>query len=136
MSEHGEQVAFFDYLRWRANQLPELAYVFAVPNGAKLPYTGEGRERHSPEAQRLLAEGLTPGVPDICVPIPRGGYHGLWIEMKFGRNGLSDEQKKFQEFLLGQGYLVSVCYSTQEAIEVMELYLGVPARERTRMFGA
>jgi hypothetical protein len=49
-------------------------YLLAVPNGGK---------RSSPrEGARLKAEGVKPGVSDLLLPLRRGGFCGLWLEMK------------------------------------------------------
>lgn len=126
MSEHGEQAAFFEYLERMATRHPEFDYAFHIPNG-------EMRDKAT--AGKLKSAGVRAGVPDVLVPVVRKPYAGLWLEFKVGRNGLSKEQKAFQAFLLQQGYLVVVCYSSLEAIDAVERYLGVPAAERTQYFG-
>lgn len=126
MSEFGEQSAFFEYLERLATRHPEFAYAFHIPNG-------EMRDKAT--AGRLKAAGVRAGVPDVFVPVVRKPYSGLFIEFKYGNNTLSKEQKAFQTFLLQQGYLVMVCYSSEEAIDAVERYLGVPIHARTRHFG-
>lgn len=126
MSEHGEQSAFFEYLERMANRHPEFDYAFHIPNGEK---------RDKATAGKLKSAGVRKGVPDVLVPVVRKPYSGLWLEFKVGRNSLSADQKKFQAFLLSQGYLVVVCYSAEEGIEAVERYLGVPMAERTQHFG-
>ena len=46
-------------------------------------------------AANLKKEGVKRGVPDICLPVSRGKYHGLYIEMKAGKNKPSKEQKEW-----------------------------------------
>ena len=61
-------------LAWAARTgRPELRLLHAIPNGGK---------RLKSEAARLQAMGVKPGVPDLCLPVPRGKYHGLYIELK------------------------------------------------------
>lgn len=123
-SEHEDQVALFDWVRTDGiRKAPELGLLMAIPNGAKLPYKGKGKRRWSPEAQRLKAEGLHPGVPDIFLPVARCGYYGLWIEMKHGKNRLTDSQREFLPKLEKQGYQVIVCHSPLEAIYQLAQYL-------------
>lgn len=55
------------------NAVPELHDMFAIPNGGL---------RDKITAGNLKREGVKAGVPDIFLPIPRGGYHGLFVEMK------------------------------------------------------
>ena len=113
MSEHSEQCALFEWAAIEARQIPELAYLFAVPNGGF---------RHKATAAKLRAEGLKAGVPDIFWPIPRGDYHGLWIEMKYGKNKPTKHQARWIEFLRKQEYDVAICYSCDEAIQEILAY--------------
>jgi hypothetical protein len=76
-SEHDEQVNLFHWADIMSPQYPELALLHAIPNGGK---------RNINVARKLKEEGQKAGVPDICLPVPRGEYHGLYIEMKYGRN--------------------------------------------------
>lgn len=118
MSEHSQQVLLFDVLRLNERKHPELKFVFAVPNGG---------QRSKAVAGKLRAEGVKRGVFDIFVPIPRfyPDRFGLFIEMKYGKNKLTDEQKEFGEHLRLNGYARAVCYSADEAIKEIERYLGV-----------
>lgn len=114
-SEEQEQAAVFEWAALLENQTPELALLFHVPNGGK---------RHPATAARLKAQGVKPGVPDICLPVARHGYHGLFIEMKRRKGGqLSDHQKAWIEALREQGYMVAVCKGADEAIEVLSWYV-------------
>ena len=111
-SEHDEQVAL---IRWaELSGLPELQLLFAIPNGG---------QRHPAVARKLRDEGLKPGVPDLCLPVARGNYHGLFIEMKVGRNKPTASQSQWIRELCRQGYRVEVCYGYDEARVVIENYL-------------
>ena len=113
MSEHTDQCALFEWAAIKARQIPKLEFLFAVPNGGF---------RHKATAGRLRAEGLKAGVLDVCWPVPRGEYHGLWIEMKHGKNKPTRHQKRWIRFLERQGYYIQVCYGWIEASEVIEGY--------------
>lgn len=124
-SEHSEQCAVFDWADRLKNSHPELGLLYAVPNGAKLPWKRDRRgKRFSPEAMRLKDEGLRPGVPDMCLPAARNGYHGLYIEMKYGGNKPTADQVWWLEQLDGQGYLAVVCWGADEAIQTIKDYIG------------
>ena len=56
----------------------------------------------------------------------RGKYHGLYIEMKAGKNKPSKEQKEWINSLQEEGYAACVCYGWLEAREVIEKYLSEP----------
>ncbi len=125
MSEHDEQTELFRWLKSMEGQYPNLKYIFAIPNGAALAARSTKGKRFSLQASKLKAEGMRRGVPDVCVPIPRGKYHGLWIEMKFGRNGLTQEQLDFLVALEIMGHKTCTCYGADEAKAVIRGYLGI-----------
>ena len=87
---------------------PELALLHHIPNGGT---------RDAVEAKHLKDQG---------VPVPRGQYHGLYIEMKAETGRTSPEQDWWGERLLGQGYMWEVCHGWQSAVRVLEWYLSLP----------
>lgn len=89
--------------------------LFAIPNQG-----GRGRET---EGGRLKAEGLRAGVSDLFLAVPRGGYAGLFIEMKTPKGRVSDEQKEFQARAIGQGYWATVARGWDQARAEIEGYL-------------
>lgn len=112
--EHDEQVAVVRYARERYGHVTGFL-IFAVPNGGS---------RHIAEARRLTCEGVTKGVPDLCIPLPRGLYHGLFIEMKRRKGGVvSPEQREICGLLERNGYMVRVCKGSDEAIAVLDQYM-------------
>lgn len=114
LSEHDEQVAVIQWARVFAHKWPGLALLHAIPNGGS---------RNKREAVRLKAEGVLPGVPDLFLPVARGTQHGLYIEMKHGRNQLTSAQKAVSALLRRQGYAVIVCYEADEAISAISNYI-------------
>ncbi len=64
-------------------------------------------------------------MPDIFVPIARGAYHGMYIEMKAGRNTTTQAQKRIMKLLEEQGYYCVVCYFAGEALEKLGDYLRI-----------
>lgn len=110
-TEHWEQVQLF---RW-AESRPELAVMYAIPNGG---------HRDIRVAARLKEEGVKAGVPDICIPIARGGKHGLYIELKRRKGGrVSSEQIRWIEALMREGYACAVCCGWRAAKDEIERYL-------------
>jgi hypothetical protein len=71
------------------------------------------------------AEGVRAGVPDLCLPVARKGYHGLYLELKVGRNTISDLQEQWIDALREQGYFVDVAWGWQAAAQVIADYLGI-----------
>lgn len=75
---------------------------------------------------RLKAQGLKPGVPDVCLPTAHGGYIGLYIEMKVEPNKPNENQKEWLRKLREQGHLTAVCYNWEEAKQLIEQYIKLP----------
>jgi len=126
--EHRMQVNLFKWAKLAAGALPELRWMFAVPNGGA---------RNVIVASKLKAEGVKRGVPDVMLPVSRGGYHGLWIELKAGRNHPSAEQIAWIAELLRAGYLVQVVWDEwQNAKTVIERYLAGNLTREKRPAGA
>ena len=93
--ESGHQEALFSWAGYNMQRMPELEYLHHVPNGGK---------RDKATAIALKRQGVKAGVPDVVLPVPRGEYHGLYIELKAGSN-------------------TAICYSWQLAAELIERYL-------------
>lgn len=108
-----------DLIRWaneciEKNIHPELMMLYAIPNGGT---------RDKIEAVNLKHQGVVSGVPDLCLAVPRGPYHGLYIELKYGNNKPTDKQKMWLNKLNENDYAVAVCYGWQQAAEYIEKYL-------------
>ncbi len=114
-SEDEEQTAVMEWTVLMEKQLPELRLLFHVANGG---------ERHPAVASKLKRMGVKKGVPDLFLPVPRGGFHGLWVEMKRKKGGrVSDEQKAWIEDLEGQMYRCVVAHGCEEACDAIFKYL-------------
>lgn len=114
-SEHQIQSALIAWwkLQHKAFQLPEFA-LFAVPNGgARTAATGA----------MLKREGVRKGVPDLLLAVPNKQYHGMFIEMKAGKNGETPEQKQFLDYAESTGYVACVSNSWDDAKFKIENYL-------------
>lgn len=76
--ESEEQSALFQWARLMEGRCPELRLMYHIPNGGL---------RNKPVAVRLTAQGVRRGVPDICLPVARHGFHSLYIELKRPKGG-------------------------------------------------
>ncbi len=113
--EHHEQALLAKWAELASGRTPELGLLFAIPNGG---------HRDVRTAARLKAEGVKAGVPDLCLPVARGGYHGLWIELKAGPTGrVQPSQRAWHAALRAQGYAVRVAFGWEAARDVIERYL-------------
>lgn len=106
----------FRWAAYAAGNIPELKLLYHVPN--------EG-QRSRATGGRLRAEGLKRGVPDICLPVARGKFHGLYIELKRVEGGrVSDAQREWIDRLNAQGNLACTCRGWDEARKTILEYLG------------
>jgi hypothetical protein len=125
--EHDEQARLVAWAAQREAELPELALLLAIPNGAKLPFGRNSKgQRFSREAVKLKREGLRPGTPDMLLAYPKNGLAGLWIEMKRrvkSLSSVSEEQKAMIEKLRAVGYRAEICYGWEAARDVLLNYL-------------
>lgn len=79
------------------------------------------------------AEGTKKGVADTFLPLPKGGFAGLYIEMKKPSErakragnelkGASPEQLEFKEYSQAVGYGWALCYSWREAAQMLQGYI-------------
>jgi hypothetical protein len=98
MTEHQIQS---DLIKWLAKHPdPRTGMIFAIPNGGW---------RSQRTASTLKAEGVRAGVPDLFLPIPCNGYHGLFIELKTPTGRPTPEQKQWIDALNEQGYKAVIC---------------------------
>ena len=121
--ESQEQQALFDWAEYARAKHPELDLLYNIPNGGK---------RDKLEAVRLKREGVKAGVPDLCLPVARGGYHGLYIELKAGKNTASPLQRQWIAALSREGYAAAVCTGWEQAAEVIGDYLGMKKGDKGR----
>jgi len=118
MNERNEQIRLFLWARGWEDEYPELAMMYHTPLGGF---------RHKATAGRLKRQGTKAGVPDIHLPIARSGFHGLWLEMKWGKNKPTKAQQWWIDRLQAEGHQVRVCYSCEEAQREILEYLGIGA---------
>lgn len=121
--EHEHQVALIHWAR-RVRLAPaaDVApgskvadYLLAIPNGGK---------RSSPrEGARLKAEGVKPGVSDLMLPLRRGGFAGLWLELKAPGKKPTPLQAEWLERMARAGYCATWCDDWQKAAVIITDYL-------------
>lgn len=112
--EEIEQATLFSWAELESGAYPVLQWLYHVPNGGL---------RNKRVAAKLKACGAKAGVPDVALPVARGGYIGLWIEMKHGYNKPTKEQRKWLDMLDAEGHKTAVCYSWEEARDVILEYI-------------
>lgn len=115
-SESVEQQQLFLWAQWQEGRHPELHLLHHIPNEGK---------RSKATGGRLVAEGLRSGVPDLCLPVARGAYHGLYIELKALNGRVSKPQQAWLDALNAQGYRAEVCYGWDAAAKVIMEYMNI-----------
>ncbi|MEE3507762.1 MULTISPECIES: VRR-NUC domain-containing protein [unclassified Pseudomonas] len=97
------------------------------PAAFKLIYhPANGGHRHKLVAIKLKKQGVKAGVPDLVLPMARGGYFGLYIEFKATPphdSPVSASQDAYIQGLISEGYLAVVCRGWRDAMEVLGNYL-------------
>lgn len=119
-TESAEQRALFEWAALREGKWPEMTLLHHIPNGGS---------RNKGEAARLKLEGVKAGVPDIHLPVARGPYHSLYIEMKRVKGGrVSPAQKVFMRKAEAYGNKCVVCRGFDEAVKAITDYMELEAR--------
>lgn len=113
--ESAHQAQVMEWSRWayKTGKYPMLNMLHCSLNGVKLSAT---------QARIAKAQGMLSGVPDLFLPLPKNGHHGLYIEMKSEKGRLTENQQWFLSNAESLGYKAAVCYSAKEAIDAIEAY--------------
>lgn len=116
MTEAQEQTAVIKWtMRADVREMyPELQLLYHIPNGGN---------RDPVEAAHLKQQGVKRGVPDLCLPVSRDGYHALYIEMKSKTGRARPEQMDWIRELQNQGCMARVCHGWKEAVRLLEAYM-------------
>lgn len=113
-TEEEAQAAVFTWAEYAIAAYPCLKLMYHVPNEGK---------RSKAYGARLKRTGLKKGVADICLPAARGGYHGLYIELKAAGGKPTLEQTEFLRSVNAEGFLGVLCHGSHEAIALIERYV-------------
>lgn len=118
MNEHQHQMKVIEWAFANEIAWPDLCWLYAIANA------GAGAQRG--QAGKMKAEGVKPGVPDLCLPVPRAGFHGLYIEMKAIGGVETREQKNWLFGLRELGYYTCTAYGHEIAIQIIQAYIARP----------
>lgn len=111
--EERMQCKFFEEVEKIFPKLPN-KLLFAVPNGGS---------RHIREAANLKRQGVTSGVSDVILLIPKKGYASLCIEFKTKKGIQSEEQKEFQRQAENCRNKYVIARSVKQGIDALKEYL-------------
>lgn len=121
ISEHEEQVAFIEWcdLMIQTGQYPELDLIYSIVN----------ERRGAAAGAKAKAQGQKAGMPDLHLPMARGGYIGLYMELKVDKNRPTKAQRQRLAALGRAGHMTLVCYGWDSLRETTEAYLALPPTE-------
>lgn len=106
-----EQIEQVKVREWVRNNT-DLPFIY-IPNDGK----------RSPQLGLLMKRmGLCPGASDIFIPRATKRYHGLFIELKAGKNKPTLLQLKFIDDMIIEGYGAYVAYGAEEAIAIIKQF--------------
>lgn len=119
--EDQEQAALIRWAQMQSGKYPDLELLYHVPNEGKRSVIGGVKMQH---------QGLKKGVPDLCLPVPVGAYHGMYIELKRQSGSVpSPEQVWWLDALSRNGYCVCWARGWEEARQAIMDYLKIGAIE-------
>ena len=113
--EADEQKLLFEWAEYAEVLYPELELLHHLVNEGKRSYRA---------GYELRKQGMRAGVPDVCLPVARGQYHALYIEMKRKKGGtVSEQQRWWIDKLNAVGNKAVVCHGFDEAKDAILAYL-------------
>jgi hypothetical protein len=110
------QCALIQYCRQPSviRAYPGIDLLFSSLNGVHLGKAQAGKAK---------AAGMLAGVYDLMLPVRKGVYVGLVLEMKWQKNQLSPEQEWFGERMREQGWRTETCWDWVTARNCIINYL-------------
>ncbi|CAB3972272.1 hypothetical protein BLA3211_06878 [Burkholderia aenigmatica] len=117
--EHDSQVALFEWARMPSvvRSLPGLDLLEGSMNGVKLTKAQAGKAK---------AAGMLKGSHDVRLPVARGHWIGLSIELKAAKGRPTDEQLAIGSRLEEEGWRVHFVWDWLEAVRIITEYLSLP----------
>ena len=114
LTEDIEQQMVFDWAALMETRYPCLSLMYHIPNEGK---------RSAATGAKMKRMGLRPGVSDICLPVARGGFHGLYIELKAVGGKPTATQLRFLDGVRREGYFAALCVGHESAEKTILGYL-------------
>ena len=114
LNEDVMQMQVFQWAAYEMGKYPQLALMYHIPNEGK---------RSLPGGYKMKLKGLKPGVPDICLPVPKTYYGALYIELKMPDGRHTAAQSEYMQALRDAGNYVKTCRSVDDAIKTITDYM-------------
>ena len=102
-------------MRWVDATFPEIAHLVMASAG--------GVRTSMSQAVKMKSMGYRKGTPDIFVAVPKGGRHGLFLELKAIGGKASPEQNIMLANLQAQGYAAAMVVGFEQVKATLTAYL-------------
>lgn len=90
---------------------PEIKMLHHIPNeGRRKPWVAK-------------RSGIKSGVPDLCLPVAKHGYHGFYLELKAPKKKPTQKQLDWIDDLKENGYWASWSDNVQEVCNTLIWYV-------------
>ncbi len=111
----------------KAESIEQIKVAEWIKQCTNLPFMHIANERRTtPQHGAILKRmGVRAGVSDIFIPRANKTCHGLWIELKVGKNKPSPSQLEFINEMLTEGYGAFVAYGAEEAILIIKSFYNI-----------
>lgn len=127
--EKHDQTNLFSWAEAQSGRWPELQEMYAIPNAGG--FTG-GFKKNRGRVMAMLKQGVKPGVPDVHLPVARGGFNSLYVEMKReGEERPTPEQLDWHRRLRARGNCVVVAVGFVAACDALVTYLDQGGRDKS-----
>ena len=114
--KHEEDALQAAVVKWFRYQYPEFAgNLWSCPNGGA---------RNKITAALMKRTGQLAGVADLHLAIVRPNAPALFLELKVGKNKVSDAQRDFLTRMQAQGYATAVAYDFNAARAAIVHHIG------------
>lgn len=108
-------IAFFDWVRLKAQSDPRYELIIHVPNEAKRSWW---------LGRRMKKKGIASGIPDILVLYSSKGFNGLALELKRSRKlHATENQKTWLNRLTKNNWHCALCFTSDAACKIVEKYI-------------
>ena len=108
-----EQVLQESFVRYISLKYPKTRYCASL-GGIRTTMKQAIKAKHG---------GYVKGMPDMQIMSARGGFHGLFIELKTEKGRATKHQKEWIEDLIAAGYQANICKGIDQAMNCLDNYM-------------
>lgn len=98
-------------------------YIALKYKGVKYCASLGGIRTSMTQAIKAKKGGYVAGMPDMQIMSARGGFHGLFIELKTEKGRATKQQKEWINDLVAAGYYAEVCKGIDQAMDCLDTYM-------------